>query len=122
MEHQFARILQREPTKILDKMPQVLDSSLHGREAFGRGSEFAIFERLKAATNHRQRIAQMVGNIGGHLVEGGGQFAGRDASVEEFFIFEPHHEHGLGRSVLSAVCEQVKNLGVGALHREVARK
>ncbi len=45
---------------------------------------------------------------------------GRDAFVDEFFIGESHRGHGIGRSALKLVIEQMKPLAIQALHLEVA--
>lgn len=49
------------------------------------------------------------------------EFAGRDAFVDEFFIREPYRGRGIGRMVLDLVAAEARQLGVCALHLEVAK-
>ena len=41
---------------------------MHHRKALGGGLEYLVTQRLQVAGDHRQRRAQIVGDIGGHLL------------------------------------------------------
>lgn len=49
------------------------------------------------------------------------ELGGRDAFVDEFFLVEPARNRGLGRQALEAVRQSAAQLGIVALHLEVAR-
>lgn len=49
------------------------------------------------------------------------EFRGRDAFIDEFFIREPWRRRGLGRAALDQVKARAAELGLKALHLEVAR-
>ncbi len=48
------------------------------------------------------------------------EFGGRDAFIDEFFIAAPHRGKGLGSAMLDQVAGKAANLGVNAIHLEVA--
>lgn len=49
------------------------------------------------------------------------EFQGRDAFIDEFFIRSPHRGRGLGTQALAQVKNRAAELGLVALHLEVAR-
>ena len=49
------------------------------------------------------------------------EYLGRDAFVDEFFLYEVYRGKGWGRQALHHVEEQARRLGVRALHLEVKR-
>lgn len=49
------------------------------------------------------------------------EFQGRDAFVDEMFIVPEHRGKGHGREALNLLGDEMKKLGVMALHLEVAR-
>ena len=49
------------------------------------------------------------------------EFGGRDAFVDEFFLSEGARGRGLGSRVLAAIRQTATELGIVALHLEVAR-
>ena len=49
------------------------------------------------------------------------EFGGRDAFIDEFFILEPFRGQGYGQAILLEITEKAAELGVHALHLEVAR-
>jgi len=49
------------------------------------------------------------------------EFRGRDAFIDELFIVEPARGHGLGTRVLGLMKSEAAELGIVALHLEVAR-
>lgn len=49
------------------------------------------------------------------------EFRGRDAFIDEFFIRSPHRGRGLGTRALAQVKDRAAELGLVALHLEVAR-
>jgi ribosomal protein S18 acetylase RimI-like enzyme len=49
------------------------------------------------------------------------EFAGRDAFIDEFFIQEEARGRGIGSQVLAFVKQAATQLGIAALHLEVAR-
>ncbi len=49
------------------------------------------------------------------------ELAGRDATVDEFFIAPEHRGHGLGTLVLERIKKEAEKYGVKALHLEVSR-
>ena len=49
------------------------------------------------------------------------EFGGRDAFVDEMFLVEAARGRGLGKSALDRVADAARDLGVKALHLEVAR-
>lgn len=49
------------------------------------------------------------------------EMGGRDAFVDEFFLTEEMRGHGIGRQVLADVKRAAADMGVVALHLEVAR-
>jgi ribosomal protein S18 acetylase RimI-like enzyme len=48
------------------------------------------------------------------------EFRGRDAFIDEFFIIEPARHRGIGKAALRAAQRYAKELGILALHLEVA--
>jgi len=50
------------------------------------------------------------------------EFAGRDATIDEFYISPAYRGQGLGTRVLEHVKEEARNLKLKALHLEVARR
>jgi ribosomal protein S18 acetylase RimI-like enzyme len=49
------------------------------------------------------------------------EFQGRDAFVDEFFLIESARGQGIGRQALTFVRAAVADMGIVALHLEVAR-
>lgn len=49
------------------------------------------------------------------------EFRGRDAFIDEFFIRPPHRGRGLGTRALAQVKDRAVELGLVAVHLEVAR-
>lgn len=49
------------------------------------------------------------------------EFGGRDAFVDEFYLDEAHRGQGIGAQALGLVKQAVAELGIKALHLEVAR-
>jgi GNAT superfamily N-acetyltransferase len=49
------------------------------------------------------------------------EFAGRDATIDEFYISPAYRGQGLGRQVLGYIKEEARKLNLKALHLEVAR-
>jgi len=50
------------------------------------------------------------------------EFMGKDAFLDEFYIVEPWRGKGIGSAALSAVCQELKDMDVKALHLEVHRE
>ena len=49
------------------------------------------------------------------------EFAGRDATIDEFYISPSYRGQGLGAQVLERVKEEARKIGLKALHLEVDR-
>jgi ribosomal protein S18 acetylase RimI-like enzyme len=49
------------------------------------------------------------------------EFGGRDGFVDELYLAAEHRGQGIGRTVLGLVGDRARELGVRALHLEVAR-
>lgn len=49
------------------------------------------------------------------------EFLGKDAFVDEFFLFESHRRQGWGRKTLEFVEQAARELDIRALHLEVVR-
>lgn len=48
------------------------------------------------------------------------EFGGRDAFVDELYLYEPYRGQGLGRAALAHMIAEARRLGIKALHLEVA--
>ena len=64
-----------------------------------------------------RRVVGYIALCWGYSIE----FVGKDAFVDEFFIEEEWRGQGVGGAVLGQVCQYAAQLGVKALHLEVAR-
>ena len=49
------------------------------------------------------------------------EFGGRDGFIDELFILAPYRGRGPGRDAMAQLLQQARDLGVRALHLEVAR-
>lgn len=99
--HEFEGIPSTEQERARSIAPLLSDDGL--------GRAWIILER-----------GQAVGYIAvcfGYSIE----FGGRDAFLDEFFIEPAARSRGLGSKVLEAVKNEVAQLGVLAMHLEVAR-
>jgi len=99
--HEFEGIGSTEPERARSVAPLLSDDSV--------GRIWIILER-----------GQAVGYIAvcfGYSIE----FGGRDAFLDEFFLVPAARSRGLGGRVLEAVKTEVAQLGVRAMHLEVAR-
>jgi ribosomal protein S18 acetylase RimI-like enzyme len=68
-------------------------------------------------------LIHMDGDIVGYLALCLGysiEFGGRDAFIDEFFVIEPARGQGVGRMALRAAQSYAREMGISALHLEVA--
>lgn len=92
------------------------------REIFGL--ESVLEPLLEQGDAGRIWIVELGGDAIGYVALCFGysiEFGGRDAFIDEFYILEEHRGRGIGASVLGEIPCIARELGVKALHLEVAR-
>ncbi len=70
VESQFPGIRLGKRPQILHQPLEMLDFGMDGVETFGRRFEHAIAHGFHVTADDRQRAAQVVGDVGGHLAAG----------------------------------------------------
>ena len=83
----------------------------------------ALKPLLGDSTLGRILLIRVAGEVVGYLALCWGysiEFGGRDAFIDEFFVIEPARRQGVGRAALRAAQASAKDLGILALHLEVA--